>query len=156
MSEPPEKDVDRYPPPPGNVTHGTSAHRDTSCSYSAVNSYSAEVAIFRAEEFSKMQSPNEEDFLIGTSAADGELRYIRKAFIESVCAHEKGCIVRTFSGDFHVIREDSGTFERSMGFWMMGGAQETELELLKTKVRELERVVETLIAKGSVKDEKTI
>ena len=137
---------DKFPPPPGNVTEGTSVLTGVSRSYSEVNPYSAELMIFRPEEFSKMEQPCMDDFLTGTSAWDGEPRYIRKAFIESVSRHKEGSIVRTFSGDFHVITEDPISFGHDMTGRSLRSGRNTEVEVLKTKVREQEQLLMKLEA----------
>lgn len=139
---------DGFPrPKQGVVVDGTTAatlYEKTE--HSAIHPFNAEARIFREEELRRKADINFDDFLGGESAIDNEPRFIRKAFVESICAHERGTIIRTYSGDFHLFRDKPGHFHsqfrgcRYQNSW----GQDTELELLKTAVRELEQRCERL------------
>lgn len=145
MPLPPEDErvPDTYPEPEGNVTEGTSKVFKRDSPHSALDPYAREVSIFRAQEFAKLDRVSVEDFMVCTSALDGELRYIRKAFIESISSHRQGSIIRTYSGDFHVVRHAREEVLLSMERHTPH-TYNTERELLKTQLKELTARVEAL------------
>lgn len=141
-----EKDrvVDNYPPPGGHITDGTAQVAGSSGEHSAINPYTSELSIFKGAEFAKLDRVTKDDFFVGVSAIDGEARYIRKAFVESVSVHNKGCIVRTYSGDFHVLQDDQRVIFDALDSRPGYAHERTERELVKTAIRELTSRVQVL------------
>lgn len=134
---------DGFPPPGYNITEGTTEIRDQSSSYSAIYPYGYEAHIFRKEEFKRIPNVTLDDFFICTSVVDGDTRYIRKIFVESICRHNQGTIIRTYSGDFHLVAEPISVFPDRLPR-TAAGHEHTERELLKTTLREIQERLDLL------------
>jgi hypothetical protein len=65
--------------------------------------------------------------------------------VESISKHNKGSIVRTFTGDFHVVTESRRdlmkALDRRQGY---SSWEDTERSLLETRLRELTARVDEL------------
>ena len=140
-----ESRPDDFPPPSdGHITDGVSQINGSTGAYSGINPYTSELSIFKAQEFAKLDRVTAEDFFECTSALDDEVRYIRKAFVESMVQHDRGTIVRTFSGDFHVVKEQRIDLMKRLDSRQLLTFEAHDIGILETKVQELRHEVDTL------------
>lgn len=139
------REPDHFPPPSeGHITDGVSQIGGSTGKYSEINPYTSELSIFKAQEFAKLDRVTAGDFFECTSTVDHEVRYIRKAFVESMVQHDKGTIVRTFSGDFHIVKERRLDLMRKLDSRQRHAFETHDIGLLETQCRELKRDVERL------------
>ena len=110
---------DKYGPPPGNIS-GTTRIQQNGTAKQAGPQYGNHgwgdpesyqrypVQYFRTGDNTKPQ------FLKCVSANDNTTRFIRVDCIESMCAHNLGTIIKTFSGDFHVVKGTPGKHHKAI------------------------------------------
>lgn len=99
---------DGFPVPPGTVVSGT---REAGRGYE--NEYAARMG--DSYHWSTLSSSDGRPrFVQLTAASDNTHRYIRIDFIESLSAHQSGTIIKTFSGDFHVVKGTPGSIRKKI------------------------------------------